>query len=331
MNFGSATGPLPIVEDVEYWIDSSSTYVDDDTYCYASDIENAVSSDDSGCKRKLPASSDPYAAHDVFWELGPRDSACKDAPPAKEHKMLVLPRSFQHHRIQRWLKKHIVDQGYELAKNFQCPPSRCINDLAPSWATLDDVNWISYRYTRQSADGKEVMCRFCHGRNWIRGSNFFKHLFLAHGIMTQIKPGSLSNFEEESFTIAGCFTVKVQTVRSVDFSRNLLPLLQVSLVPIPRKSFSKVLSNGFRRTHVLCPHCSKWIRLGWCEYDEIIKQDFEDFDSFRNLNNENYARISYVQKRDRSSIEGLYENYFMHYIECDFVRFQSKPLYVQIV
>lgn len=319
--------------DLEFWIDSSSTYVgDDETGCQHCDVRDVVGSDDdAGLRRKLPVRQNGYVAGDVFWELGSQDAVCKDAPWASEHKILVMPRSFQHHRIQRWLKKHLVDQGYELSKNFQCPPSRCVHDRGPHSGDLHYINWISYRYTRHSGRGKEVMCRFCHGRNWVNTSVFFKHLFLAHGIMTQIRPGSLSGFTVETFKLTEWFTVNVQTVRSVEFTRNLMPFLEVYLVPVPRKSFSKVLSNGFRRTHVLCPNCSKWIRLGWCEYDEIIKQDCEDFDSFRNLNNENYARISYIQKRDRNSIEGLYENFFIHYIECDSARFQSRSLYVQVL
>lgn len=327
-------GSLPVARDLEGWIDNTASYVDDDKEYDNSYAKEAVmDSDDSTTRRKVPAKRDVYAGQDVFWKLDPHFAVCKNTALVTEHKAPILPRSFQHHRIQTWLKKHILDQGFDLAKNFQCPPSRCAEDRfsASPRAADDDVNWISYRYMRHSAEGKEVLCRFCHGRNWIRAGNFFRHLFLAHGIMTQIKPGSLSGFAAETLSITDYFTVQIEVIRSVDFSRNLLPLLDVSLMPIPRKCFSKVLSNGFRRTHVLCPRCSRWIRLGWCEYDEIIRQDFEDFDSLRNLNRENYLRISYVQKRDRNSIEGLYENFFVHYIECDFARFQSKTLYVQVV
>lgn len=333
---------LPIARNLEYWIDSSSTYVDDDDdddvddgdddHTRQQECTGGGAVDCSGCllKRKVPAGREGNKSQDVFLELGPRDSICKHSPLAQAHKVLIFPRSYQHHRIQKWLKKQILEQGFELKKNFQCPPSRCTDDPLQT-AALRDLNWISYRYMRLSSAGKQVMCRFCHGRNWVSTSNFFKHLFLAHGIMTQVRPSYASNFHVETFKITDYFTVNIQTIQSVEFTRNLLPFLEVSLVPIPEKKFSKVLNNGFRRTHVICPHCSRWIRLGWCEYDEIIKQDFEDFDSFRNFNIENYSKISYVQKRDRDSIEGLYENYFIHYIECDFTKFQSKYLYVQII
>lgn len=320
---------LPIASDLEYWIDSSSTYVDDDSHL-ETDRDSGLDTLDCFSKRKLPANREASLSQDVFLELVPRDSLCKHSLLPRQHRVLVLPRSFQHHRIQKWLKSQILEQGFDLKKNFQCPPSRCSNDQSHANA-CNDLNWISYRYMRVSSAGKQVMCRLCHGRNWISSCSFFKHLFLAHGIMTQVKSNYASNFQVETFKITDYFTVKVQTIQSVEFTRNLLPYLEVSLVPLPEKKFSKVLNNGFRRTHVVCPHCSKWIRLGWCEYDEIIRQDFEDFDSFRNLNIENYSKISYVQKRDRDSIEGLYENYFIHYIECDFTRFQSKYLYVQIV
>lgn len=78
------------------------------------------------------------------------------------------------------------------------------------------------------------------------------------------------------------------------------------------------------------PHCENWIRLGWCEYDEIIRDSFQDFESLRNLNAD-YNGMSYIQTRNREDIEGIYENYFTHYIQCDLATFRTKCLYVQVI
>lgn len=325
---------LSIASELEFWIDSSTTYVGDDDDRRHSDVDRVAVDDQESAgslvKRKLPVSGEVNKSHDVYLELSVRESVCKHSRLIQQHRALVLPRSFQHHRIQKWLKRQILEQGFELKKNFQCPPSRCSNDGPLQRVAQSNVDWVSYRYMRIGETGKQVLCRLCHGRNWVAGCRFFRHLFLAHGIMTQIRPNYAANFAVETLRISDYYAVQIQTIRSVEFTRNLAPFLEATLVPLPEKTFSKVLNNGFRRTHVICPHCFRWIRLGWCEYDEIIRQDYEDFDSFRNFNAENYAKMSYVQKRDRDAIEGLYENYFVHYVECDFARFQSRYLYVQV-
>lgn len=349
--------------DLDYWIDSSTTCFtennsnDDEgdfkepedrqtsslTNIFA-DTTNVSASSDSLNRKTSKTNYDKALIEDgdqyielknssSFYNI---NSACKHSTLTLSNKLLLLPRSFQHHKVQKWMKKQYLDQNYELKKNFQCPPSRCninCNYTEPPGVN-DELNWISYRFMRHSTDStncKEVMCRFCHGRNWVKTANYFKHLVLAHGIMTQVKPEYLDSLTVREFEITDYFIVKMQTIYLNEFSRNLLPYLKVSFIPIPNRYYSKIINGGFRRTHVMCPKCSKWIRIGWCEHDEIIKEVYEDFDSFRNFNREDYSKISYIQKRDRSSIEGIYENYFTHYIECDFTKFQSKCLYVQVV
>lgn len=41
--------------------------------------------------------------------------------------------------------------------------------------------------------------------------------------------------------------------------------------------------------------------------------------------------MSYIQTRNREDIEGIYENYFTHYIQCDLATFRTKCLYVQVI
>lgn len=348
--------------DLDYWIDSSTTCLtennsNDDgdikepeerqisslTKIFADTTNVSVSSDSLNRKKStanhnnaLINDSDQYIDLKNPSKFQNNDSACKHSTLTLSNRMLLLPRSFQHHKVQKWMKKQYLDQNYELKKNFQCPPSRCNSNY--TFAELpglnDDLNWISYRFMRYSSEiniSKEIMCRFCHGKNWVKTRGYFKHLVLAHGIMTQVRPEYLNSLTVREFEITDYFTVKMQTIYLNEFSRNLLPYLKVSFIPIPNRYYSKIINGGFRRTHVMCPKCSKWIRIGWCEHDEIIKEAYEDFDSFRNFNREDYSKISYIQKRDRSSIEGIYENYFTHYIECDFTKFQSKCLYVQVV
>lgn len=257
--------------------------------------------------------------------------AIQHDPVCKHLVKIYHPRSFQHHVVTKQLKESYQDQ-FCLRKNFKCPKSACKDNDRESTATTP-LNWVSYRYLRTDlATGtRQVMCRFCRGKNWIRIDRYFQHLCFAHGIQTQIKPDRLSRWDSgikvEIRDMGEFYTTRIQTIVT-PFNREHLKLLDVNLIPLPKNFFSTSLRGGIKRLHVQCRTCLHWIRLGYCEYDEIVKEEFEDYDSFTSNDLEN---MCYTQSRARQEIEGLYENYFAHYIDCNFLHFQSKCLYVQVI
>ena len=297
-----------------------------------------------------------------FVEFSGKLKSCKhdinanETATEKGKQLVFLPRGYQHHLMKKWMKARYIEQGYELKKNYQCPPSPCIyNKSFENLSFQQEINLISYRYMRYQKNSsneicstnnelKEVICRFCHGVNWVSCKNYFKHLFCAHGIMTEIKQNEfhwgIQNYSNliqvEEHKLNGFCTIYTQILRVYDFSRNILPYFSVSLIPLPTKFYSNTVNGGFKRIHVLCPNCSTWVRLGWCEHDDIMKEDeiyINNIDTIRNLSSDYdifSGTTSYIQTKDRTQIEGLYENYFSHYIGCDFSKFQNRCLYVQI-
>lgn len=201
-------------------------------------------------------------------------------------------------------------------------------------------NLLTYRYmrVRKRDNKKQVMCRLCAGVNWIETRNYFKHMFLAHGLISRFndttkwyrqkrKNNTIIKEKIETY-----FTIFIESIKSPDikFCRDILPLIQIDSIPLPIRYYSDLRSSGFRRTHVMCPSCKRYIRIGWCEHDEIIKRQYEDFESLNIATFKDYSRLSYVQTRKRGDIEGIYENYFVHYVECNFSNYDSTCLYVII-
>lgn len=259
---------------------------------------------------------------------------------------LYLPRSFQHHKLTRMMRLSYESQSYEVKKNFKCPPSACILEShlesdtscnhSSSAGPIKRTDLINYRYLRSRDSRKEIMCRFCLGVNWVDSTIYFKHLFLAHGIITRLdnttdwyhinqKKNNITTIKLEDY-----MTFYVQEVKSsaIQFTRNVLPHVVVRLLPIPSTYYSSIMGSGFRRTHVLCPNCNRYIRIGWCEHDEIIQRQYEDFESLNIQTFKEYSRISYIQTRNRQEIQGVYENYFVHYLECNFRDYDSTCLYI---
>ncbi|CCD22907.1 Ecm8p NDAI_0A07530 [Naumovozyma dairenensis CBS 421] len=338
---------------IDFWIDTNSTELREESKSTLSlfslnksflDITN-ISNGAETLRRKTPKkalkkkeenNSQLIQREDSrYIQLRKVDTTCKDSTICSKNCLVYLPRTFQHHKIHKLVKQRQFELGYSLRKNIQCPLSACSN-VKESSALANNkyesaLNWVSYKYIRSKEGKKDVMCRFCLGSNWIEGVHFFRHLFLAHGIITEINqegkaklPYKLINKEINQNT-----TLYIEQLNIPKFSRTLLPFLSVSFIPMPFKYYSRRLNGGFRRTHVLCPSCSNWVHLGWFEHDEIIKEGYQNFDSIRNFNID-YQNISYIQERDRRLIEGLYENYFIHYIHCGLSRLSSKCMFVEI-
>lgn len=290
--------------------------------------------DDSGGPRRFRKS---YEA--VFEEIDPYAMQCKHFRMSKK---LYTPRTFQHHRLTKIMRANYELQGYDVKKNYQCPKSACQQDQDPSSPApcgnrFEDLNNLAiYRYMRvRKKDGaKQVMCRLCSGVNWIDTCDYFKHLFLAHGLISKFNRSTAWYKKSEELilkeTIENYYTVFIESTSAVKFCRNVFPLISLESIPLPIKYYSDLMSSGFRRTHVLCTSCRRYIRIGWCEHDEIIRRQYEDFESLNIATFKEYARLSYVQTRKREEVEGIYENYFVHYVDCNFSKYDSSCLYVTI-
>ncbi|CCE65700.1 hypothetical protein TPHA_0M01250 [Tetrapisispora phaffii CBS 4417] len=268
--------------------------------------------------------------------------------------LIFLPRCFQHHQMKKWMKERYKDQGYSIKKNYKCPPSACERSTQPNAINNfnnNSYNMLSYRYLRYQSDNyqnnkrvKELLCRYCHGVNWLPCESYFKHLFYAHGIMSEINRYTYSDdccniLSIEKIRTSEFLTCFKQNLKIKEFSRNIFAIVETKLIPEPLKFYSSTINGGFKRMHALCPHCSTWIRLGWCEHDKIMNEEevyLKNVNTIRNLNNAYYdifndnSSLSFIQRRERNKIEGLYENYFRHYIECNYGRFQNRCLYIDI-
>ncbi|CCC71816.1 hypothetical protein NCAS_0I01480 [Naumovozyma castellii] len=347
MDLGSyiASTKNTFAKEVDFWIDTTSTNLEEQNnrpltsassfarvFSDTTNVSNGQQSLTRKSPNKKPQEQTSHQDYSTFLKFDETQITCKDDFKTKKSGMVFLPRSFQHHVIKKWMKEKYDHDGYILKKNYNCPPSACVKNQEIYGNDNNNIlplNWISHRYIRNSNLSKELLCRFCKGYNWIDVGKYFRHLFLAHGILTEIKPKGRKKYVVEDLQFSDFFTVGVQKIEMKKFSSNLLPLLNVSLIPVPEGYYSQTLNTGFRRSHVCCPNCKNWFRLGWCEHDVIVREDQQNFDSIRDYNL-NYDHISYTQKRDRDSIEGLYDNYFTHYVRCTYTKFDGRCLYVQV-
>ena len=233
-------------------------------------------------------------------------SICKHGVEGlKDSKLAIFPRSFQHHTINRWLRDQYSFQNSKVFKNKNCAQSPC-GTVVPGNKSR---SWIDYKYIKISLideANNEILCRFCYGKNWVKCTNFFRHLFLSHGILTKLEASRDGNDPNIPLDMPKVF----KNWQNIAFE----------FIPVPKLYFCMKFSTGFRRTHVQCPNCNKWIRLSWCEYDEILLE--EDTHSATVTNSNDFdvtysTKRVYVQNRDRSLVDGFYENYFSHYVRCD--------------
>lgn len=335
------------------WIVNSSTiFVSRDEIDTFRSLELLSLNDESDQEETTTISRIGKSYESIFQERDIYAMQCKHFETSKK---LYIPRSFQHHKLSKIMRINYELQGYELRKNFQCPKSACLENhediisdsSSHSSSHIEQqnlTNLVTYRYMRvnksanKNAYKKQVMCRLCAGVNWVDTTNYFKHLFLAHGLISRFdKSTSWYQRQHKKLItrekIENYFTFYVECIRSHDlkFCRDIFQLLQFEALPVPLRYYSDLMKSGFRRTHVMCPYCKRYIRIGWCEHDEIIRRQFEDFESFNISTFKEYARLSYVQTRKRDEVEGLYENYFVHYIECNFSKYESTCLYVSFM
>lgn len=230
---------------------------------------------------------------------------CKDvASPLREKKMLFLPRIFQHHRITKWLSDYYLTQRFKVIINTEFKGSPCNTLNVKNY----DYCWVDFKYMRikdetdydNSDVEKEILCRFCYGKNWIPILSVFEHLFKSHGIITWYDN---VNGKKDKFSAIEILSDQTS--------------VKVKLLPLPEKYFALKLSDGTQRTHVKCSNCLNWIRLGWCEYDEILITDNSNDIIEMNIEDPNIVNGKVItQQRERKSINGFYENYFEHYVNC---------------
>ncbi|CCF57031.1 hypothetical protein KAFR_0C00350 [Kazachstania africana CBS 2517] len=269
-------------------------------------------------KRKFSLKADEKAlSQSIFKLFNEKSMICKHEKDQGKS-LFIPPRSFQHHIIPKWLKENYSTGGFELFRDMNSSDSPC------DTITMENIDWISYRYLRKTQDSetKEVLCRFCVGKNWLDFRFYFKHLLFSHGIITKLKDPNEPMQKTLFFQQSSWDTVII-----------------FELLPLPDLFYSFKFNTGNRRTHVKCPSCYMWIRLGWCEYDEILDLSASnDVDFFKTINllrddkikdeKAEYEKFTLTQKRDRSLIDGFYENYFKHYVECNEIDLNS--LYVDV-
>mgnify|MGYP003365310167 CR=1 FL=1 len=77
---------------------------------------------------------------------------------------------------------------------------------------------------------------------------------------------------------------------------------RIIALPDPRALFCFHQTKDFKRYYGQCPNCRKWIRLG---FPEVVR-------TFPKIVNKSRAPINYKQQMK----EGLYTNYFTHWMRC---------------
>ncbi|ODV96667.1 hypothetical protein PACTADRAFT_1255 [Pachysolen tannophilus NRRL Y-2460] len=169
----------------------------------------------------------------------------------------LLPRHFQHHNLTDDYKSNFVHE-FEFFTHDSCPnsPSEDIILEQLEGQKCFEI-FTKFKFFRQNLNqrGKiEFLCRFCPAKRWFDIENLYSHLSKAHGIFCE---GN-----------------------------------QLKLLPSPSHLFELNTRKCFR-THVKCPCCCSWVRLGHPEYI-----------------NHNEDETGYEKP------EGLFVNYFNHLARC---------------
>ncbi|CDR47620.1 CYFA0S35e00122g1_1 [Cyberlindnera fabianii] len=148
-----------------------------------------------------------------------------------------LPRTFQHHKINKYSVRR--DANHVYLRNRSCSEPPCCLSSGPQhhiskgvvqvpWEESDHLEnflEIDYlRYPKKEHTSMEVLCRFCRGMNWIPKKQYMTHLSLCHGILKS--------------------------------RGDKLPFL----LPYPTSMF-EVKQGVFRDLTIECPICNRWIRL----------------------------------------------------------------------
>lgn len=238
-------------------------------------------------------------------------------------------RLLQNHIIYKWEKKRYESFGYTIYKNFECPSSN-VSELN----SFNEDNYenkkkiiLSYRYIRYKDNGivKEIMCRYCYGKNWILREKYFEHLFWAHGVITYFNTNMISQdyLKHETYSIEGN---KDQIKRVIVTQKLLISLgglndgfcqiiqaLCAELIPMPDTyknivTITELGSVSLQQVQVVCKTCNMEINL---------------LDSTKTGKN-----LSGLHDK----LEGLYENYMVHYVEHHIpAQFLSKqPVYITL-
>ena len=118
---------------------------------------------------------------------------CKDNLSVIQNRQnkLLLPRVFQHHDIPDWLRTRYleIDPQFEIFMNSNYKKSPCNSmrqqidtqgDICSHNDKFDDSNWIDFKYGRIMNGNKEILCRFCYGKNWINENYIYEPVSYTH-------------------------------------------------------------------------------------------------------------------------------------------------------
>lgn len=114
------------------------------------------------------------------------------------------------------------------------------------------------KFTRETYEETEYMCRLCKGKNWINNTLYFKHLFEEHGITT-----SLKNKTPIQHSIDIDSTLMIDCIQKRHINRDMLKYVWVRLMPLPLRMFV-----DFKRDHtdaryfLQCGICYRYMQSG---------------------------------------------------------------------
>ncbi|SGZ41309.1 uncharacterized protein HGUI_03509 [Hanseniaspora guilliermondii] len=114
------------------------------------------------------------------------------------------------------------------------------------------------KFTKETYEETEYMCRLCKGKNWINNTLYFKHLFEEHGITT-----SLKNKTPAQHSIDIDSTIMIDCIQKKYINRDLLKYVRVKLLPLPLRMFVDFKKNHTDARYFLqCGICFKYIKSG---------------------------------------------------------------------
>lgn len=114
------------------------------------------------------------------------------------------------------------------------------------------------KFTKETYEETEYMCRLCKGKNWINNTLYFKHLFEEHGITTSLK----SKTPVQHSIDIDC-TLMIDCIQKKHINRDMLKYVRVKLLPLPLRMFVDFKKDHTNARYFLqCGICYRYIQSG---------------------------------------------------------------------
>lgn len=162
----------------------------------------------------------------VLQKLTPETDVQLWSPFSKVTNKILKPQVFHHHVIAE------AANEYNLYEDLTCPGVDLSVPLTIRKGEANRDASLKPKYYRINGDGniQQCLCRMCSHEKWIRYTDFYQHMALAHGVVL---------FEDS------------QNHR------------RIMAIPNPLALFCIHSTKKMKRYYCKCPLCKDWVRLGF--------------------------------------------------------------------